>query len=195
MKVKHLVSALALTCMACSAPVHGMSYNVMMDPSLTQVQQALVVDAGRAWEQQVPGLTISYQITACRDTGNWYNTICILIDDGVPEVNAASPTGYFFATTYWDDNHIVLTTPNTARSDSATIHIWETTIKYDNSQALFYNMTMHEMGHAFTHNSQHVTDTFAPMPNGQTHAVMFPHVGNKLEQLTSEDVAYFWAAR
>lgn len=177
--------------LGCAQPVHGMTYHIIMDSdSLSLEQQDAIVKDGMDWEDAVPGLTLSYESSPCDDTGAWEHTICVFINAGNP---TQSDIGQAYATTYWDDNHVLLTSPNTARSDSATVNIWMQSIaKYtidlsdDNKLQLFANAMRHELGHAFTHNKAHLSAGNLMQPTVSN------HVDNKI---TESDVAYFWETR
>lgn len=177
----------AMSSVGCASPVHGMSYNIMMDSdSLSVDQQADIVQGALAWEQAVPGLTFTFETTPCHDYGNWYHTICIFVDPGAPNPSAI---GLAYATTYLDEHHAFLTSPNDASGDSTTVHMWGQQItKYNSSSDshLFLNAVTHEIGHSITHCGTHIAygNLMSPGADGST-----------IEKITQDDINYFYAAR
>jgi hypothetical protein len=171
----------SLSSLGCAADRHGMSYDIMIDPSLNDSQKEDIVEGAQAWEAAIPGLTFTFDIAPCQGTGNWYHTICFFLDNGTPIM---APTGRSYASTEWsvDTFH-----PNDAAGDSATVHIWSSMVtEYADSPYMFRDAVCHELGHATSHQAFHIAQGNLMSPGAD---------GSIIEPITEQDVNYFWNVR
>jgi hypothetical protein len=163
---------------------HGMSYNLILDPSLTLEEQEAVVTGSYAWEKAIPGLTFHYQWSACHGFGDSSHTICIYADQDTP----LDDNGYMIdARTIFQ--HGFLTPSDSPASDSCSIDIHSANMAnhgmpYPN---VALNVVTHELGHAMTHNSQHIA-----AGNLMSFCIVKQP---EPEVITSADMDYFWSAR
>lgn len=176
-----VVSAMSAGC----APDHGLTYHILIDTSLSPTQVEDVMAGGDAWSKAVPGLALDYTITPCQGYGSWQHTVCIFLDTGNPPSETIDGTLYqVLAKTSWE--HGFLASPTSTDADSATIHVYTQVLQSQSETYTFLNMATHELGHAFTHNSLHI---------GSGNLMYAEEDGKVVEDITSDDIAYFWAAR
>jgi hypothetical protein len=173
------VAATALFTVACGTP-RGMSYIVLLDPSLSSTQAEDVMAGGDAWSKKVPGLEFSYLVTECRGPGDRAHAICVFNDQATPKDDAGNT---ILGHTGWQHGLLVV---NDDDSSTVVVH----TVSIDNGGhpvATYLNVVAHELGHAITHNGEHIAlgNLMQPAtPNSETP-----------QAITADDVAYFWAAR
>jgi hypothetical protein len=183
--MKAIAGTCALMCAfsAGCAPQHGMHYQIMLDTSLSATQVEQVIQGGDAWMQAVPGLTLDYTVSSCNSYGEWQHTICVFLDTGSAPMSATyhEPA---LATTEW--SHGFLAAPTSVDADSATVHVWQSTLDQQTQPDTFSNAVRHELGHAFTHTSRHI---------GAGNLMYGEETGLSAEGITSADVDYFWSAR
>lgn len=171
MKLLSLLAVSALT-LGCETS-HGMTYHIAMDPSLSSEEVEAVLQGGEAWETAVPGLHLTYVMATCNTITDEGGNICIVSDQEAPSDSEGN-----MIDGHTDCDH-----------DSAlmTLH----PVNMANHGHPYHNVSLnvitHELGHALAGKGSHIG-----LGN-----LMAPAISNSLipEQITSEDVSYFWSTR
>lgn len=172
--MKALLSVVALSALSVGCGTsHGLTYHIAMDPSVTAEEAELVLQSGEAWEKAIPGLKLTYMVAACNTITDEPGNICIVSDDATP----------------LDDSGNMIDGHTDMSHDSSLITLHPVNMANHNHpyHNVGLNTISHELGHALTGSGLHLAA--GNLMSAALRDCLTP------EQITSADIAYFWAAR
>ncbi len=173
-----IIVAAVLGCLSgCGQPGLGMTYDVLLDKSLTADEVEVAVAAGHA-HIVAEGVELKYIIASCASYQTLpAHTICIHADSDSPLDSEGFPV---YGHTSFDASLAL------DRADFVfhPVSMSNNELPY---RDVLYNVMAHEFGHALAHRGDHL-----PVGN-----LMAPRMSllAQLETITPADVAYFWSNR